>query len=646
MPDQLAGQPALQLPAQPETNEPDLLTDTGQENRPLTNPDIDTAKLERLSAGDYQPEPADEAAQPTPVTAGSPHQKDDPRNVQVTGRRVITGVLKQAGIELDIEEGDILLGGRFKNVRVVVKEIGKDENGQPTINGRKLLSYRIEKLMPKEAADVAWARELLRKNTRGKKAKRLLAYVEKNAGEPRLRPRVEVIIYNDRGIVAIKKATYLLCPGGGIDEGETPVMAVIRESIEEADRKLLDLEPMGEVEAVWPKDNILVDGFDGEHSHFFLARDGGNLGTEHDDNEPFKTIPFSEVDSFLEGLMDDEKQAWASGANRKRMQCLVAARQQAEEGRAAKQASAAEDTLIRHLCIMHVELAKVAERTNSSSAQSGKDTSATAAKPAVAASRTLYRQDGAFGPVVVRDQAEAGGMARQLLIGSEVQGACRCGEDGEPTAVSTSPYTHGWLMAGSQRPAGRALMIGLGSGAGAISLLHNFPDLKLTVVEIDPVVACAALQFFPMLRELQKNDRLELVLEDASKFLSEGDERWDFGMADAYTGDNACHAPEQMVDMMAKRCDDLWFNVIDRFDGESLEGVLLSLGRAKKPATWVFDVHPKMMPWSRRNIIVTSARLDREKALAFQPYKRDPSAKDQRDEYRTLVETGFDLTLG
>jgi len=57
---------------------------------------------------------------------------------------------KSAAINLDISKGDILLGGRFKNKRMVVKKIETDEIGQPTVNGRKLLSVRIEKQMPVE----------------------------------------------------------------------------------------------------------------------------------------------------------------------------------------------------------------------------------------------------------------------------------------------------------------------------------------------------------------------------------------------------------------------------------------------------------------------------------------------------------------
>ena len=47
-------------------------------------------------------------------------------------------------MNLDIQIGDTILTGRFKNKRVVVKEFGVDDKGQPTINGRPILKFRIE----------------------------------------------------------------------------------------------------------------------------------------------------------------------------------------------------------------------------------------------------------------------------------------------------------------------------------------------------------------------------------------------------------------------------------------------------------------------------------------------------------------------
>ncbi len=63
-------------------------------------------------------------------------------------RQQLRKIIAEA-MDLDIDIGDVILTGRFKNKRTVVKEIGVDEMGQPTINGMKALSFRIEKLMPK-----------------------------------------------------------------------------------------------------------------------------------------------------------------------------------------------------------------------------------------------------------------------------------------------------------------------------------------------------------------------------------------------------------------------------------------------------------------------------------------------------------------
>ena len=58
------------------------------------------------------------------------------------------GGLLMEGIEVDFDVGDVVLGGKYKNKRMVVKEIGKDELGQPTVNGKPMLKFRIEKHLP------------------------------------------------------------------------------------------------------------------------------------------------------------------------------------------------------------------------------------------------------------------------------------------------------------------------------------------------------------------------------------------------------------------------------------------------------------------------------------------------------------------
>lgn len=48
-------------------------------------------------------------------------------------------------IKVPIKVGDTVLGGRFKNKKVVVKKIGKNDKGDITINGKPLLKFRIIK---------------------------------------------------------------------------------------------------------------------------------------------------------------------------------------------------------------------------------------------------------------------------------------------------------------------------------------------------------------------------------------------------------------------------------------------------------------------------------------------------------------------
>jgi len=41
-----------------------------------------------------------------------------------------------------VNVGDIIYGGRFKNKKIIVKDIGEDENGMPTINKKKVVTFR------------------------------------------------------------------------------------------------------------------------------------------------------------------------------------------------------------------------------------------------------------------------------------------------------------------------------------------------------------------------------------------------------------------------------------------------------------------------------------------------------------------------
>ena len=48
-------------------------------------------------------------------------------------------------INIPVKVGDTILVGKFKNKKMVIKDIGKDDHGMPTINGRKATTFRIHK---------------------------------------------------------------------------------------------------------------------------------------------------------------------------------------------------------------------------------------------------------------------------------------------------------------------------------------------------------------------------------------------------------------------------------------------------------------------------------------------------------------------
>jgi len=91
--------------------------------------------------------------------------KSDPKTLDKFRKKLVKQIESQSGmqeifnnwrgylkemIDLDIEVGDVILGGKYKNKRMIVKDIGEDELGQPTVNGKPILKFRIEKFLPDE----------------------------------------------------------------------------------------------------------------------------------------------------------------------------------------------------------------------------------------------------------------------------------------------------------------------------------------------------------------------------------------------------------------------------------------------------------------------------------------------------------------
>ena len=101
-------------------------------------------------------------------------------------------------MKLDLNIGDIILTGRFKNKPVEVKEFGTDEKGQPTINGRPILKFRIKKLIPENTK--------MNKKTLQQIIKEEVSSVLKKGKINELHPNFDQYYMNPKALVADKES--------------------------------------------------------------------------------------------------------------------------------------------------------------------------------------------------------------------------------------------------------------------------------------------------------------------------------------------------------------------------------------------------------------------------------------------------------
>lgn len=76
----------------------------------------------------------------------------------------------------------------------------------------------------------------------------------------------------------------------------------------------------------------------------------------------------------------------------------------------------------------------------------------------------------------------------------------------------------------------RVLFVGMGGGTAPSRFFHDYPDLAIDVVEIDPAVAETAARFF----DLPRDPRLAVHIEDGRMWLRRTADRYDLIVLDAY----------------------------------------------------------------------------------------------------------------
>ena len=205
-------------------------------------------------------------------------------------------------------------------------------------------------------------------------------------------------------------------------------------------------------------------------------------------------------------------------------------------------------------------------------------------------------REGLFGPVGVVDTA----WARRFSINGVLQGASllapaagdiAAGLPAGPGPVIETRYQLAWLLAGQRHPAGRGLMIGLGGGGGAVGLLHQFPQLRLDAVEIDPRVVEMAREFHPLVGYYEQAGRLAVSTADGEDFLAGAVPRYDFAIADIVVdGEDADILKSlALIEPLTGAAGEVWLHAFGSIWQARLHEVLQKFDAAGRPVAWLFS---------------------------------------------------------
>lgn len=211
-----------------------------------------------------------------------------------------------------------------------------------------------------------------------------------------------------------------------------------------------------------------------------------------------------------------------------------------------------------------------------------------------------------------------------------------------PGPIPACRYMTGWLAAAALQPYASAVMVGLGSGAGAIAYLHE-SHADLTVVEIDPDVVALAEDGFPLLKHYQDAGRLRIIVGKAEEVLT-GEEIYEVGLCDAYTGENAL--VEAVIAPTLRCCDAFWCNCISTLGSRAQIDLFRIMADECHPATGLFAASGLTHGVAARllsNWVCTSACLDETILDAYTPFETfdTDSAEWIRQAYVDLISTNY-----
>ncbi|PKQ19695.1 MAG: spermine synthase [Actinobacteria bacterium HGW-Actinobacteria-6] len=222
--------------------------------------------------------------------------------------------------------------------------------------------------------------------------------------------------------------------------------------------------------------------------------------------------------------------------------------------------------------------------------------------------QVLFRADTQYHRITV---TEADG-ARSLRFDKSRQSMIDL-SDGYTSLIDYPNYLH---LALTVKPdAKRVLVLGLGAGAVTKRMWHDYPEMRIDSVEIDPVVVDVAERYFG----LPEDDRLRVTVADARRYVQTTEETYDIIIVDAYYADSLpfhLTTREFLEELKSRLAPDgvIAYNVISPVQGAQSD-LFRSMYRTATGVwdhTWAFPIGISADHTSEvnRNIIVLASDSD------------------------------------
>lgn len=252
--------------------------------------------------------------------------------------------------------------------------------------------------------------------------------------------------------------------------------------------------------------------------------------------------------------------------------------------------------------------------------------------------QVLFRQDTQYHRITVTES----GDTRNLRFDATRQSGLDM-RDGITSAVRYPDYLQ--LSMALKPDAKRALVLGLGGGMVTRRFWHDYPEMRVDSVEIDPVVVDVARRYFA----LPSDSRLRVFTQDARRYVQTTKDTYDIVIVDAYYADALpfhLTTQEFFRESKSHMATDgvMAYNVISSLSGDKsklFRSMYRTAGTVWKHL-WVFgvDTGQKAPPEARQNIIVLATDSD---VTGSELLRRISTAIDGRSQVPGIAKMGSDL---